>query len=396
MPYLLLFIFFAILGTLDSASVSTRLRYKAAVGITIIFILMAGLKYETGVDWLAYSYLFDETPPIDQITSDIGRKQILGSLDLGYSILNSVIKYLGGSIQTIFFIMSLATSYFLIKAMKIYTDFLITGLLIYYSMAFFILDMSGIRQAFALSIFLYSLQFVYNRKALPYFLWIIFAALFHWSAMLFLPLYWILQRRIHTWGLITFFCFSICLFLLNIKWMENIFLTIFPQMQNDLLAGKLLVYTTNTAFSSERQLNTTTVINILLNIVIFFVLIKNRKRLEEAYPYFNLFLNIFMLQMFAYFCLYEFLEIAERMRLYFLVANFILLPYVIGIHKNVAKRLAVSSAIVLYSFLYAHSFLLESLTTVAYHPYQNYILYKVFQKESTGMERLRQHEAFHE
>ena len=54
--------------------------------------------------------------------------------------------------------------------------------------------MNGIRQIIAACIFVYSIQFIYDRKALKYFLLIFIATLFHKSAVLLFVFYFIPQR----------------------------------------------------------------------------------------------------------------------------------------------------------------------------------------------------------
>lgn len=80
-----------------------------------MFVLIAGLRYETGVDWRAYQYTFDNMPALDQAFYTKNLSEVFFSLDLGYALLNSVIKMLGGGIQTLFFVVSLASTILLIK-----------------------------------------------------------------------------------------------------------------------------------------------------------------------------------------------------------------------------------------------------------------------------------------
>lgn len=67
----------------------------------------------------------------------------------------------------------------------------------------------------------------------------------------------------------------------------------------------------------------------------------------------------------------------------------------IFLFKYRVERFTVASFIVLYSLSYAKSYVFESNTTIAYHPYQNYVWYRALGLKSTGPERIILHKGEH-
>lgn len=388
----LLIAFFSILETINFEARFVRIFPKI---IVLLFLLIAGLRYETGVDWKIYQSMFETTPGIDEITDPFGRVLIFSSLDYGYCLFISLIKYLGGSIQTVFFVVSLFGYYFLYKSVKYFSDGRSTSLLLHFSLFFFILDMSGLRQGFALTVFFYSIRFVYERKFIKYFLCLIFAASFHWSAYLLIPLYFVFTKKLPSLALIAFFGISLLIFFLKISWLGFMINKALPLIGDFGFAARLILYSNYNSANLERVLNANTIINVLFFIVTFFLLIYYRKHLEKQNAFFNIFFNIYILQIFAFFCMYEFIEMADRLRLYFTISNLIILPSIIYLFYSRTDRLMAFMYVGVFAFFSCKPYILNLPTTIAYHPYQNYLIYKWFNIESTGEERLKKHAEIH-
>lgn len=397
MVYFWAYLFICFCVFLELSNVERTVRNISRVSIVLMFIFLAGLRFETGVDWYLYTQMFNDTPPIDQITSKFEREAIFSTFDYGYCILISTVKFLGGGIQTVFLLVSMATSIFLYKGLKIYTEYNTLSLLLYYSLLFFILDMSGLRQGLALSIFLYAVQFLVKRAFWQYFLWIMIAAAFHWSAYILLLLYPFINKRFSSITLAGTFLFSLVIYFLNIKWLEPIIIMIFPSLENALLASKLMAYTANDTFSAARALNLRTILTSVFFISFLSFFIYYRKRMEEKYPYFNIFLNIYVLQIFVFYGLYEFTEMADRLKLYMLISTVVLLPYAAYYFRSFYLRSVVATYVFIFSIFSCQAYVLEAPTTIAYHPYQNYILYYfIGEEKSTGEQRLNKHAQFNE
>ena len=62
--------------------------------------------------------------------------------------------------------------------------------------------MSGIRQAIAVNIFLYSFRFIQEKKRYKYFGCVILASFFHASALIGLVLYWVFNKRINSYFIV--------------------------------------------------------------------------------------------------------------------------------------------------------------------------------------------------
>jgi hypothetical protein len=265
------------------------------------------------------------------------------------------------------------------------------GVLLYYGLIFFYLDMSGIRQATSLSIFFFSIRYIVERKPLKYFLLLFIAFTFHWSVIFLFPFYWL--------GLIKFnkvvagatILTAMIIYFVGVRWATNIIPSLFLLLQNTNYASKIVGYSTTEIFVTDRGINARTVIHLVMLITILIVSTKHYERLAKANPYYPFFHKILVVQLIMLLVLTELPEISERIKLYFYLSNIIILPSFLLLIPERLKKFIAISGIAMYALFYGNVHILEKPITIAYYPYQNYLVYKLFGLHSTGDQRLDQH-----
>ncbi|HTN46280.1 MAG TPA: EpsG family protein [Flavipsychrobacter sp.] len=393
--YLLAIFYISFFSLLEAIGIDNRVRVYAIISIFFILLYIAGLKYETGVDWYLYGQIMDHVKPINTIFEDIKSGYYKNDLDIGYIVFISTIKALGGDLQIVFFCISLFTLTTLIKYCSRYTPNVITAVLLYYATIFFVLDMSGVRQCIAVNIFLIAIKYIPEKKPLKYLITVLIAATFHWSAFFLIPTYFILNKTYSSKSVSIFFVIEVCIFFFKIKWLKSFLELFFPLITNKKLMEKAFVYTSAVTYASFRDLNIVAIGNILFYTLMIIFLIRNRTVLQMKFKYFNVFFNIFLCNIFIFFCTSELLDISSRIQYYFLLSNMILLSYISFLFKRRIERIAVTSVIIFYAIGYSKPYVFESSFTIAYHPYQNYLVYKLFDKKSTGRSRLELHQKIH-
>ena len=166
--------------------------------------------------------------------------------------------------------------------------------------------------------------------------------------------------------------------ILNIRWLHSILTFVLPFFLGPI-ALKMQVYSADVG----RGLSVGFFINILLFVLYYF----NRIKLQKN-PYFNLFFNLFLLYVFIYSALFELFEVSNRFRLYFSISQIILLPMLVFTYKKSLNKLLAFMFVVFFSFFSARHVFLEHVGGIAYNPYQNYLIYKAFDLQSTGTKRL--------
>ncbi len=168
------------------ANAKTRLNKKTAIQICmIILFLLSALRYSVGNDYDRYSDLFDYV--------NKGKYSMFGTQYL-YTFLNIIFP-------NYYFLVAFIAAAFIIASYKLIVNYLDedywgAAMIIYLINPYiFLMSLSTFRQTLAVVVFLGAVSFAYRRQFVPYILLIGIAMLFHTTAILLLPFYFIANSK---------------------------------------------------------------------------------------------------------------------------------------------------------------------------------------------------------
>ncbi|HBC3604841.1 TPA: EpsG family protein [Vibrio parahaemolyticus] len=185
MDIYLLLIFFSFFCLMIVCFVKELDLLISSVFIIILFIV-AGLRYDVGTDFSTYVYF------INLINN--GHDTYMES---GFELMIKLLLDSGFEEQSVFFVSSLITItffyFFIIKHSEQYT---FSVIIFFLFPIFYLASFNGVRQFIAISIFLYSIRFILEKKLTSYCIIIVVGSFFHKTILLMLPLYFILNKRL--------------------------------------------------------------------------------------------------------------------------------------------------------------------------------------------------------
>ena len=383
MFYLICFGILCVLAVLN-VQMHDKLSTQILNGLAaIMLICIAGLRYETGGDWDTYTLLFNKFPTFSRL---IGRPAEFAdiSVEEGFVLLCALVKSLGGTVQHLFFVVTFINITLITIALGKYTKYPVVALLCYYGILYFNLEMIYIRQATAVALCFFALQYIPSKRIVPYMIFILLACTFHRVAALMIPLYFLLNIKLPSWTYLAIVGLGAVIMLAGIPWIQTIFLTVAGWLGENY-AEKAEVYTENAMFAVNRGLS----LGFILNLAIFAVIIFFKRKID-ALPYGTIMLNMFFGSLVLYYYCFELVEVSNRVRLFFLIGIIALLPMVLEVLPLFLERLAGLLVVTLYCFSFSRGIFLEAPQSAAYNPYQNYIEYKINPRPSTGKQRLEQ------
>lgn len=169
---------------------------KGKLGIAwlsaIPLFLVAALRTWTGTDYATYYY--NQSQEILNGNSQHLEIAFRGIILLAYNVFSSYqVAIAIFAFVTIF----LSWKYFLKESNNI--SFMI---FVFISLGCFYFSLNAMRQAVAIAIFCYATRFIKERKFKEYVLIIFFGVTIHYSAVLYLPLYFVLNKKISTKNLL--------------------------------------------------------------------------------------------------------------------------------------------------------------------------------------------------
>jgi len=149
----------------------------------LMILVVGGLRYKVGADWDSYKNIYYETINIADIFNAREEKLFMFFLYISKKIINSYSFFV-----FIFFLVSFYIKY---NVFKKYSSDIFLSLIIYFYTLFLIYDVNGIRQGMALGLVLFSIRYILNKELLQFLVIISIATLFHTSAIIFIPFYWL-------------------------------------------------------------------------------------------------------------------------------------------------------------------------------------------------------------
>lgn len=160
----------------------------------ILFSVIFGLRYGVGIDF--YAYLESFSAPDSELK---------GYYEPGFIFIIKSCHFLGLGSNVFFFILAfiqILFLYFSFRKQKVATVFLPSALILtgIAMMGY----MNNIRQTIAFCIFAFAVDYIARKKMISYVFFIFFAFLFHKSALILLPLYFVWSRKDSYFNNVTF------------------------------------------------------------------------------------------------------------------------------------------------------------------------------------------------
>ena len=328
--------FYCILGTVFSFSNKYQKYRKYYLGtITLLLVLLAGLRYNIGFDYQAYVEIFNNNgTTIDVLTGNINL-----DIEKGYLLLNALVKDIGLGVEVIFFIMALITIILLFISFYKYSNYLELSILIYLSRFFFVRDMGQIRSSLACAIVLYSIKFIKEKDIKKFGICILIGCLFHKGAILGVLLYVLCKFKPKNYN-IYYIILALSLIIGSID------ITSLIQSISWIIPERYLDYIFNSYYISGKGILNPV---LLIQITIILMFIKYRNKIKPNQKYYDILLNGYLISTVILSIFSRFDTIAGRLSTILATFEVVIIPSFIFIFSDKNAKKFASILIILYS-----------------------------------------------
>jgi transmembrane protein EpsG len=151
----------------------------------LTLFLLSGFRVDVGIDYAPYTKWFDDIQSSD-----------FSYFEPGFRFMIDAIQWFTTDAQWLFIVSSFITLGFIFLAIKKYSVNPAMSVFLFCTMGFLSHSFNLTRQFIAVAITLYALNFILKRKLFKYLLVIGAAALFHKTALLMIPLYFIIKTKL--------------------------------------------------------------------------------------------------------------------------------------------------------------------------------------------------------
>ena len=150
----------------------------------IPLVLVSGLRYGVGTDYFNTYYT--------------GFYRLLNNnffdqFEVGYLALNKLIQVFTSNVFVLFFVTSLIVVGFTFAAFRKMSSSPVFSILLFLITRYYFISMNGVRQLMACAVFAYALWYAIDRDLKWYLIFSALAISFHYSALILLPTYWLME-----------------------------------------------------------------------------------------------------------------------------------------------------------------------------------------------------------
>ncbi|WP_312765039.1 EpsG family protein [Epilithonimonas sp.] len=351
----------------------------------LVFFIFFGFRGYLDTDFALYYPLYEHTPTLDDANgiakyfSSINEDFIL-KVEPGFKVIFILLKSINEDYFTLQIFSSFVNVLFLDYFFKKYSPQYVLGFIMYLIFSGLIIEINLIRNSKAIFLFIYSIQFIKERKALPFFICNGIAIFLHSSAIFFFPLYFFLHKKIPTpfvWGT---FLLGNFLFLGQIKYITPIVIAI-----GDFFGGaySLLAesYSNNKLYNSSYSISVGYLEKVFTFIILYQFYRKIGDKIKDEKTL-NIFYNLFFIYITTYFFLSEYSVFIDRITTLFVCSYWILYPY---LYATLRQELKVVFTVVLlffgvYKMVYSNNNILRKYENILWDKPTITKAYSVFNK----------------
>ena len=287
------------------------ITYVSLYILFLIFFVFIGLRGFVNTDWKSYKYVFDNISNLEESET----------FEVGFMVLMRISRFLSDD-YTIFVVLSSLIDLFLFyKAFKSEKSIFLVFIFYYLfcgSGCGFRTEFNLMRNIKSILIFCISLKYVYERKFFKYLILNLIGMLFHSTSIIYIPLYFILNKRYPRKFLLFIFGIGNLIFLLQIQWVQDIlaFLSSFlPGALGQLISKYLSVSVFANAYGI-----TIGYLERFFTFLLAYIFYKKCDESEIVY------FNILFIYLFIYLFCSEMLILLSRFALLFIVGYWFVLP----------------------------------------------------------------------
>ncbi|WP_074241964.1 EpsG family protein [Chitinophaga niabensis] len=325
-----------------SSDTSKSNRVLIFSGIFVGLLLIAGLRHNVGTDYPTYKLFYDNP---DQ--RDIQFEYI-------YTPVRNLLTFFGLPSPAFFLLCSFITFFYFFKGFKAYSVSIPLSILLFITLGFYTNSFNIVRQFVALGLYFYfGLRYMKSRQFFHYLLTILIISVFHISALLMLPFYFIVNLNIRAWQMLIVLLAAV---LINIGILSiSLFTTPISAVLPPHYAGYLQFLEHYLSTLEEPLL--VKFLNNVDKITILFLLLKYKPKLLAADASNKILINFYFIHVVFLFISRGLAEL-QRIGFYFSIFSLLAIPLLLLIPENKYGKAMMATGITLLYTAYFFFFVL--------------------------------------
>lgn len=291
------------------------------------FIVVAGLRNNIG-DTPFYMHTYN----INDFTWDY----ISAQDDIGFGILQMILKSYSQDPQILIFTTAFVTNLLIILVFYKYSKVVELSIYVYITGGLFLVTMNGIRQCLAAAIIFSATKFLIEGNKVKYILVVVFASFFHQSALVLIPVYFLVRFKPWTKATLVLLVFSV-LIVIGFSTFSTLLFSAIEDSQ----------YGVYSSFDEGGA----SVIRVLVFAAPIVIAFFGREKLREVFPQSDVFVNMALVGL-CFMIISTANWIFARFNIYFELYQLVLVSWILQVFKEKDRKLVYYILLVLYFAYY--------------------------------------------
>lgn len=326
-PYMEVFGFLLLGGAVDVFGKNERKKHMLFVFSIILLIGFLGLRGFIGWDWWAYY------PSYNNLPNGF-------NYEIGYEIWSNIFYKIGLSYHHFTFINTVADILILAYVLKKYSKYPIFSMFLFLAVQGLSFEVDLLRNAKAVLLFIISIQFIKERKLIPFLILNILGMTFHMSSVIYLPMYFILNRNYSRKIILPLIILGNIYYLFDTKLFTHI-LEYMSSVLPAAVGGKITSYLSIIPQNYKLPVGTLYFERLVTFIMVFFFLHKEKGSREKENQYSLIMENSFYIFYLIFLFTSEFFIASTRIGILFIYANWFLWGDIIENFRDTKIKAAV-------------------------------------------------------
>lgn len=302
--------------------------------VWIIFVVFFGFRGLIGWDWHSYYPFFKSIKPIFEFNFNTETPY-----DKGFVIYATIIKACTKEYNLFILISTIIDGVLLHFFFKRYLPmYLYTfGFVVFIVMEGLIMEVNLMRNIKGLLLFLLSIQYIEKRNLTKYFLLNLLGLSFHWSSIVFFPLYFFIHKKIELKVVIYIFVIGNIIYLSQIEYVKPLIKSI-STVFGGITKEKSDFYLNSAMFNNQYGIT----LGYLERFATSLLIMLYYNKLIDKSKTNIIFINSFIIFFILYFYFSEISIVVTRLGTLFIFSYWILWPQIIDTTTSISKYIIVS------------------------------------------------------
>ncbi|MFC0024073.1 EpsG family protein [Neobacillus cucumis] len=318
--------YFSVPATGVYTSVPIKPNKLLVFGVFLTLSLVSGLRTNIG-DTFFYTHIYE--------TNNFTWKYIQSQKDMGFGVFQRILKHYSDNPQILLLTTAIITNLLIIAVLYNYSRMFELSTYVYITGGLFLTSMNGMRQCLAAAIVFSATKFLIEGSLVRYIIVVLFASTFHESALVLIPIYFLVRYK--AWSKATFIL---------------LFLSIIIVLGFNQFSALLFSALKDTEYGHYQNFNEggANIMRVAVNGVPLLIAYLGREKLREIFPESDFIVNMSVLG-FLFMIVSTQNWIFARFSIYFNLYQLILISWIIKL-INVKDQKFIYYILLVFYFLY--------------------------------------------